>query len=321
MAQNIENINLEICNDFSDIIGFDIFAYFVLFAYFMDNNYNKVEDFYAGVVNQPDKESFNVLMKLKDQTTEITQNINSYKSNLKEYKYWIVVEKFEEIKLKIGTISILSKYLRTSILPNSYNNSPLTDYTMKPGQTLEIIARDNTPAQDYLNDWVDIAIKNNLIEEDYTPAGGTPLLIEPISRLSSLYVESVIDNLNTENIYGKDIAAKLSFITLPDGTQDLKSLNPQDTIKQSAFILLNLRQGSNPNVQNRGVIKSEVVGQNINILQLPSLLRQIQESFQTDDTFTSITVTDIRRDGTAVLMEFEIKTILDKILPNISLSI
>lgn len=315
-----ESIDITTADDFTSITGVDMTEYFATFTVFIDLGYNKVVDYYSGKTVTPDRQSFKLLDLLNDQTDLISQKINIYKESFTNYRFWILIEKFEEIKQKLDTITNISRYLRSSILPNSYKLSPLIDYTVKQGETLQSVSRNVLSSNNSLNDWAQIAIDNDLEEESYTPEGGYNIQVIHTNN-SSIFVNSVVDNLNLDNVYGKDFCKKLQFITLDDGTQDLSVLTPSQTIRQACEILANLKKGNNPAFPEDGIDKSFVIGRNISSIAYPSILRQLQQVFQKDDTISSINITDLNQREDLVEIEMQIKTILEELLPKFSIKI
>ncbi len=315
-----EVIDISTTEEFTSITGVDITEYFATFSIFIDLGYTKVVEYYSGKANSPDRDSFKLLDLLLERSDLISQKINVYKERLTNYKFWILIEKFDEIRLKLNTIKNISRYLRSSILPNSYKSSPLIDYTLKQGENLQSVSRNVLSSDDSLNDWSQIALDNDLIEEEYTPAGGVNIKVSYRNN-SAIVLNSVIDNLNLDNLYGKDFAKKIQFVTLTDGTQDLVILSPQDTIIQAVTILANLKKGNNPAFPEDGIDKAFIIGNNIASIAYPSLVRQIQQTFQKDDTIASITILDLNQREDLVEMVMQIRTVLEEVLPNFSIKI
>lgn len=92
-----------------------------------------------------------------------------------------------------------------------------------------------------------------------------------------------------ESVYGKDLQKKLEF-----ADDDLKVLGYKETIRQAFEIALNLRRGDNPEFPNDGLQSSLVIGQNLNSILYPSLLRQLYDVFAKDDTMRSIAIVDVK---------------------------
>jgi hypothetical protein len=108
-------------------------------------------------------------------------------------------------------------------------------------------------------------------------------------------VQSVVDVIFGESVYGKDLQQKLEF-----ENDDLKVLGYQETIKQAFNIALNLRRGDNPEFPNDGLQSSLIIGQNLNSILYPSILRQLYDTFAKDDTMKSIAITNINHNNIGI---------------------
>ena len=91
-------------------------------------------------------------------------------------------------------------------------------------------------------------------------------------------------------IYGKDLQAKLQFVN-----DDLLALGYDDTIQQAFNIGVNLKKGHNQEFPNDGLQSNNIVGNNLNSILYPSIFRQLFQSLSTDDSFSSISVTNVKQ--------------------------
>ena len=85
-------------------------------------------------------------------------------------------------------------------------------------------------------------------------------------------------------------------------------------------ILVNLRQGDNPEFMEDGIQSSLIIGSNKNSLPYQILLRQLYSTFQKDDTLKSLKIVDLRTSEDSLILDLEIETrISEVILDNIIL--
>jgi len=175
-------------------------------------------------------------------------------------------------------------------------------------QTLENLSK-TVGSVDVENDWIKIALRNDLAEEDYTTEGGNVLSIAFRNKLK-INIQSIVDNIDGEKIYGIDINKQITFID-----DDLQALSYQDTIKQTVDVLANLRMGHTPEFPLDGVQSKLVVGSNRNSVAYPILFRQLYSTFQKDDTLKSFAVKKIENTEDILEMDFEVETRFGEVVP------
>ena len=110
------------------------------------------------------------------------------------------------------------------------------------------------------------------------------------------------------NILGKDIYQKLTF-----ENNDLKVLGYIDTYKQAVVILSGLKTNDDPFNADAGILVKDVVGSNVNLVNLPLIFRRMSESFGSDDTIDSFSIKDVKRESDALYAVFEVTSILNQI--------
>jgi len=273
----------------------------------MLNDYNVIVSFYKGE-GKFNKDSFTNLDNLVLQTNNLHDLINIHAGEFKSYDYWILLDKLSDVRLSLNSVVNVSKFLRSSITRGNYSKNATVDYTLPQGQTLESVSRNILGSENPGNDWAGVAVDNDVREEDYTPDGGLGLRVKANGAVS-FNVQSVFDNLTSENVYGKDLNRKITF---NETEQDLDFLGYTDTLMQSVEVLANLRQNNNPRYPSDGVVKDMVVGQPTSVVTLPTVIRQMQSVFATDDTIKSMVVNDIKKDGGTLELVYEVHTVLDK---------
>lgn len=290
-----------ILEEFKQITRYDIRNYFEELASFLDNNQPRIISYYKGETTIIHTESFNKLKSLLKETGKILELIEYNQKLLNNYKWWLFVAQIEDSQNTLETIDKSPKWLRSVASNVNFVTNPEVTLVLKQGETLEQLSRRRLSFDDWDNEWSDVAVRNNLKEEDYTPEGGVFLKVS-FKNTFSPEVTSIVDTLEGDNIYGRDILKKTTF-----EDNDLKILQPIDTFYQAVEILINLKKEDNPEFPQQGYNEKLVVGSNVNFLNFPALIRQLTETFRTDDTITSITVLDFKRDQDAVFIEYQVE--------------
>ena len=139
----------------------------------------------------------------------------------------------------------------------------------------------NTPNED----WVALAISNQVYEADYTRKGGNVLDVERKNN-ADFNITTVVDIMVGDNILGKDYLRKLTITP-----EDIVALDAVDTMNQAAEVYLQVTKGSVPEFPYIGVTKG-VVGSPRSVLKLASISREVSNNFKTDDSFRSIEMVD-----------------------------
>lgn len=294
---------------FKNITGYDISSYFNMFTEFVSTYYQNLIDYYSGQgpVNQ---DTVLVLNKLDSETKKVSNLFDSNSRNMADTaEFWDLIEQFENVKSKVDTIKNSSKWLRSSIQKGNYAGGVSFDYIQNQNEFFEGIAT-KAGYEDPQNDWSNIALNNNIIEEDYTKEGGCKMSLS-LQNNAIVYVESVVDSLTGKKVYGKDLYKE---VTLEDG--DLKVLDYDETIRQSFDILLSTTKGSVPQFPLDGIDKTAFVGQNLNSVAFPSVFRQLVQLFRKDDTFKELSIINVTQEKDAMIIELSVKTRLDETLLN-----
>src|SRR5690606_13691022 len=222
---------------FSHISGVQVDTLLSDFVDFNENDKQTIIDYYSGTTSTPDAQAFTNLSDLQYRLNSLIEILMLNKRSFPYHEDWELLMELEDIKTKLQTISNSSKFLRSAIEKNNFNPNPLVEITLKQNHTLEQLAKELN-SSDPQNEWTKIFLNNQLIEEDYTPNGGV-LLKVTFQGADSLYLTSVVDNINTaEKTYGLDILRRLTF-----ENNDLKVLTYQETLLQSLTILSQLRRG------------------------------------------------------------------------------
>ena len=183
------------------VSNIDIDQYFSDFSDFTNNQYQKIVDYYS---DNADLEGQVILdlLDLAKRAVQINNTFINYKDRLtNRFDDWELLENFEKTKSSIATIINSQKWFR-STKSLFYDNKFSKDYVLKQFQTLSNLAFE-LGYSDPNNDWSDIALRNNLKEEDYEIQGGSILKVSFSNNLD-YKLNSVLDSFDGEKVYGKD---------------------------------------------------------------------------------------------------------------------
>jgi hypothetical protein len=296
---------------YKNITDVDIEEFFNDYTDFLNSDYQSVVLYFAEGGDLPGSVVIK-LDRLLGDCRKILNTFRIYRNSLSEnFEFWELLEQLENINISLNTIQKSSKWYRSN--KSIYNDNKVeVDYILKQNQTLERLASD-VGYEDPNNDWVAIAMRNQLQEEDYSVEGGNLLKIT-FENNFSFKILSVIDSISGEKVYGIDFDKEITFSDLDiDGYYDLTTLSYRKTVEQSYSILLKTVKGSVPEFPEDGVNK-EILGGNINSIQFPILFRQLGNLFVKDDSFKDFKVVDVVREEDRQYITVQVKTRLDEIL-------
>lgn len=305
-------LDATILDEFKRITGKDISGYFQSAVRFFAGDYNTITNYFSGNSGSISSEPFANFKALQEENGKVFQVFKEHSRQFNNLKWWLLIEQMEEIDNRLATLKNINKWSRSSLTKVAYDPSFQMDYTLKQKQTLEAVS--TLEGSDNPNDdWADLAIRNSLTEEEYTPEGGTALKLN-FSRINRNYtVNCVVDVINGKSIYGKDIDKTLQW-TKEDGYLNLKVLGYDDTIQQAVEVLTTLRKGDNPDFPNHGLQSNLVVGTNRSLFNFPVVIRQKTQDFANDDTLKNFTISNLSRDQDNVQMEFSVESRLGEVI-------
>lgn len=278
----------ETVENFNGLTGYDLQTYLIDFADFVEQDRQSIIDFYSGNSDILPSSSIEEMERLLKENNKIEEIFISNKDSFNTTDYVDLADLIGDIGLKLKTIQNTAKWVRSSVTDNRYNRNIEVDVTLNQNQTLEQLSK-NIGYLDQENDWLDLALRNDLIEEDYT-SEGTLKLKASLQNNLRIQIQSVVNVIQGQSIYGKDLQKKLTF-----ENNDLKALGNVDTINQAFEIAVNLRRGDNPEFPNEGLESSLIVGQNLNSILYPAIFRQLYQNISQDDTFKSISILDVKQ--------------------------
>jgi len=302
------DVGVDIIFNFQKTTGYDLSTYLSLTNTFINVQSNNIIAYYSGDVKTPDREAFNVLNELKIESNKIIQLFIVHKKSLETAEYWELLNMLEDIHIKLHTADNYSKWLRSSITKNNFNPDPEIEYILKQNQNLEKVSSDVQKSNDRDNDWYDIAIRNDMIEEDYTPEGGNNLKIS-FSNRKNLFLNSVVDNIFGQKILGADVQRKLEF-----ENDDLKNLDNISTFFQAVEVLTLLSKGSNPEFLTHGIQKELFIGTDYGSIVFQALVRQFIENFSRDDTISAVEIKSVENIKDGIFIEFNVSSRINEIV-------
>lgn len=291
-------MNLNVLEKFKKVTGYDIRQFLEDYSEFATTYYPRIVDYYNG--GSISNTAFTKFDYLKGQLKTIEALIDQYNNNFATTDFWDLNENISDIQTSLFTIDNLSRWLRSSRTDRFSSNLKI-DYIQKQNETIERIAENfGFNGQD---DWTNLAVQNQITEEDYTNNGGK-MLNAFFPNNSNFDLENIVDNLSEENIYGKDVVSKIEIES--DG--GLKTVSGVESLQQTFKTIMSTSQGSVPEFEEDG-IPSYLIGSNQNTLQYPVLFRSLLNMFQKDKRFISFEVLDIKKDQDAIFIETQTKTI------------
>lgn len=301
MAEQVSQASID---RFIAVAKYDIFALMEDFVSFMQRGAIRIYSYYTGQSDSYPTTSFDELNRIKKELVKTTELFRQHANQLSGYDFWIMLELVEDCLSRLETIDNYSRWLRSAIINGKVGNSASVDYVINQGQTLEQISSDVQADADPQNQWVDIALKNNLTEEGYDVGEGGNILKVRFDSAGGLFLNAVVDNIDSaDKTKGLDIDRSLTYVG-----EDLNTLSYQETIEQSAEILAGLKKGDNPFHPNDGLDEKGVIGTAIAAISFPVIFRQLVNTFSKDDTFTSIAITNITQQIDGVYIDFDIET-------------
>lgn len=286
-----------VTDEFREITGVDIAQFFEDYITFVDTHLQRIIDYYNGA--DIDQDAFNFFDSLKDQANNIENTFSQYLKRFCTTDYWELVDRLGDIQVKLSTVDNLSRWQRSSRL-NRFDSNVSIEYIQGENETLERISR-GAGFINYENDWQQLAIDNNTIEEDYTSQGGVILNIV-LANNANFQIRNIVDNLNGDNLKGKDIKNKIEF-----ENNDIVTVTGDEAIEQTLNNIFSTLKGSIPEFLEDG-IDPNVIGSNVTLIQYPTIFRGLIELIQKDDRFNSITLIDVVREDDNVFMQIRVDT-------------
>lgn len=291
---------ISILDDFKKICKYNLSNYLNGILNFMQTDYIAIQSYYTGKANTVSTSSFKNLDNWLQQTATVLSLFDQFRRQMNNLKWWDLLEKIEDIDNRLNTLENINRWARASTSNVGYNPTIQIEHVLRQNETLERVAQDILGSNNPQDDWYNIAVNNDLIEEGYTEEGGVKLNLAIDNSFSTGFViNSVVDMISGETVYGKDVYRKLEF----DETEsDLVVLSYQDTIDQAIYILAKLKKNDNPDFPTSGLQRSVVIGATRASMNYPLINRQMSATFATDDSLKNFTInsTSIDQDNLTV---------------------
>lgn len=304
------NLSQEILEEFSQKIDFGLGRLLQILDRnfeFLRDDYPIIVNYFNGNVDFVSVQHVNNLTSLIEDFNDVSNSIMLNKYRFSTYLDWEICDYLESIKIELIRITKTSKFLRSSATNYNYSGSVEIPYNIPDNSTLEDITRDIQGENDYDNSWIDLAIRNDLSEDEYTLKSYNKIIIPFKVSTRTFNIKSIVDNIIGKKILGLDIKKTITF-----QGDDLLVLSYEDTALQSVQILASLKKGDVPEFKNFGV--SNIVGTSYSSFQLGTLSRELYTVFSSDDSLTRFRVIDIQRNGSITSMRFEVYTRLGEVI-------
>ena len=175
--------------------------------------------------------------------------------------------------------------------------------------------------------WEQLMLDNDL-EEDQWEIDELKPVTAMVNNITPAAVTTILEPPIGEQVYGKDIARKITieveeevatkavFRRSGDSTTvastrrigDLKIVKYKDNIDQKVMILMGLNRGTVPDNPLLGVDPNRTAGVTAAQLSLPTVRRQMVDTFLQDDLFEAVDMVSIEQNQDSLVCTLEIKT-------------
>lgn len=306
MATTLD-IDTAVLEEFQQITSTDVQTYLTTALNFLQSSYNRIVAFYSGQQTTVSQADFTAFTQLQEDTENMLAVFRLQGQSLKNLKFWLLLDHVEDIDSRLSSLAKINKWSKSSLTFVGYDPAQQAAYTLKAHQTLERVAGDILNLSNPDDDWYQIAVNNQLTEEDYTVDGGTTVQLSFPTINNGISITSVIAVMQGNAILGLDFQKKLEF-----SDNDLTILSPQDTVTQSMYILAKLRQNDNPDFPTLGLQSTVVVGGNRASLNFPVISRQITQVFASDDSFKNFQILNLGVTSDSLNLTFQVQTRLNE---------
>lgn len=287
-------------DSFKKTTGYDIGSFFQKFKVFCENEYPLIVGYYQGGTMSPN--AFSTLKQLTQESSQIEGLFENYPSTKTNLDVWELLDIFSEIQSKLCTINNSSKWLRSSRRDNISPSVSINRF-LRTNENFERVSQD-LGGIDPQNDWTDIAIPNYCFETNYTDSQGTLYKVN-LQNSEGFEIDNVVDNLVGETVLGKDIDKEFSF-----EDNDVRTVEYQECIRQTLDTISSTVKGDLPEFPNYG-IPTEFVGNNVNSIQYPILMKSILNMFQRDSRWREVELLGIKLIKDSVFVDLKCVTILN----------
>ena len=296
---------------FREQTGANIGLFLQNFVLFCNNYYHYIVSYYQGEDVNEIGDVFARLDSLIDSARQI-EPLFTLKSNvLNGLEMWELLDVFTDCETKLWTIDNSSKWLRSAIIGRYGSNTVVKRY-LRTGETFEKVSQE-LGSSNPQNDWFDM-VRNNFIEEEqYAPDQGVMFKIN-IRTSGNHNIDNIVDNLQGDNILGKDIDKNLKF-----ENGDLAVVEFDNAIVQALDTMLNCVRGAIPEFPTYG-LPTDCYGVSRSALQYPSIFKSIVNMVQRDGRWSSVELLDLSMKDDYLMMKIRATTVANnQIVTNVEI--
>ena len=285
---------------FREQTGADIGSFLENFVLFCNNYYHYIVSYYQGEDVPEIGSVFATLDSLLDTSIQI-EPLFTLKSNvLNGLDMWELLDMFSDCQTKLWTINNSSRWLRSAIIGRYGNNTVVKRY-LRTGETFEKVSQDLGFSEPQ-DDWFGIARNNFIEEEQYSTEDGVMFKIN-IRTTGNHDIDNIVDNLQGDNILGKDVDKNLRF-----ENGDLAVVEYDAAIRQALDTILHCVRGAIPEFPTYG-LPSDCYGVSKNALQYPSIFKSIVNMIQRDGRWKSVELLDLSLKDDNLMMKIRATTV------------
>ena len=291
--------------EFEKITKYPLISLLEKYAYFNENYLAGLKLYFSGNVADVDVNAVDMMNELMGNCAEILSVVNSYNNKLNDCGFWELIDYLESLRDNIEKITKLPKYYHVTKTISGYK--PIVESNGNVGgmRTFEDVENElRYDNFDTKTTWEQIMLNNDM-EETAWEIDELKQVKYTISAPESIKVSTILDVLQGDNIYGRDINRKITF-----DNNDLFLVKYADNIKQKCEILLNLKRGDVPEMSMFGV-DNKFLGEGVRAFTYNEIFSQIESNFLQNDVFDSVEIYDIKFDNGSISISVDIKTKYD----------
>lgn len=301
----------DIMQEFQTLTRRDVKSFFQDCLDFFQTDYIIINNYFSGQSKIITSKPFERLDKLEKQRDSYFETIHQYTHRMSGTKWYEIIDLLEMVDSRLQTLRNINRWSRASVTKTAYSPTAQINYTIVQNQTLENVAKNILNDSNSEDSWIQIALDNQLEEEDYSSEGGNTLLLQLDRTINlGIVINSVVDVLSGKSVYGKDLDRHLTI-----ENEDLRVLGYDDTIEQTVEILGSLKKNDNPDYPELGLQTAVAVGGTRAVLNFPIIIRQLTQTFSSDDTLKNFKVNEIKADQDNLFVNYDVMTRLNEIIP------
>lgn len=302
---------MEITNaeKFYNATKIDIAGFFHDVINFLNDDYPSILSYYGG--GDLPASSFKTLDNLLSRSERIDAAFRNFSDLMTTMDMWDLLDTFEDTWGQLLTVNNTGKWMRSSRV-GRYDGKFYLERSLSDFENFEQVS-ESVGSDDPQNDWEDIAVRNLIEEEAYSPRNGGPIFKISLSTTANFGIDTVVDSLTGNNILGKDIDKQFHF-----EDNDVATVMYKKAIDQSIDTIMNTLKGDIPEFPEDGV-SNEFVGSNVAAIQYPTLFRNLSTMFAKDDRFVEVNLLSLTRQDDYIIMKINVKTVNnDNFITNIN---